>query len=294
MVVRLQRWIVFSCLVAAIAWTSFWWSTSPLVAAVGILAVTLAHSTVLAMEFMVAHRINAEDTVPGAGVALCMKAWLAESWMALRVFCWQQPFRSGAIPDHLPSNSRRGAVLLHGFLCNRGFWNPWLRELRSADRAFIAVNLEPVFGAIDCYTEIIDAAIARVTEVTGQPPILICHSMGGLAARAWLRDFGGARVHRIVTLGTPHRGTWMARFSRSLNGQQMRIGSEWLRRLEGERSGAHETPFTCWASNCDNIVFPASTATLPGADNRLLEGRGHVEMAFDTRLRQQTLALFDR
>lgn len=291
---RLQRWLVFACLAAVIGWVNFWWDASPLVAGIGVLVVLLTHSAVLAMEFMATYRVNAKDPIPRASARQCAKAWLAESWIAPKVFCWQQPFRSGVVPDHLPSSTRRGVVLVHGFLCNRGFWNPWLRELRAADRAFIAVNLEPVLGSIDHYGEIIEHAVVRVTEVTGQSPILICHSMGGLAARVWLRDFNGARVHRIVTLGTPHRGTWLARFGRSLNGRQMRVGGEWLQRIEAERASMREVVFTCWHSNCDNIVFPTSTATLPGADNRLIEGRGHVEMAFDKRLRQQTLDLLDR
>ena len=37
--------------------------------------------------------------------------------------------------------------------------------------------------------------------------------------------------------------------------------------------------FTCFYGHCDNIVFPASTATLPGADNRHVAGCAHVQMA---------------
>ncbi|HEY2254752.1 MAG TPA: permease, partial [Variovorax sp.] len=51
--------------------------------------------------------------------------------------------------------------------------------------------------------------------------------------------------------------------------------------------------FTCWHSNCDNIVFPPSTTRLAGADNRLVEGQGHVELAFHRPLRRATLALLD-
>ena len=48
-------------------------------------------------------------------------------------------------------------------------------------------------------------------------------------------------------------------------------------------------PFTCWYSNCDNIVFPASVATLPGADNRFVPGVAHVELAFDERVFEHAL-----
>ena len=293
MVARLQQCIVFVWLMAAMAWTAGWWPHAPWVVAAGLLVLSLAHAAVLSMEFMASRHVSARDPMERASPMQCARAWLAESVIAPRVFCWQQPFRSHAIPDHLPNgNGRRGVVLVHGFLCNRGFWNPWLRELREKDHAFIAVNLEPVFGSIDRYREIIDSAVQRVATATGRPPVLVCHSMGGLAARAWLRAAEPGRVHRIVTIGTPHRGTWLARFGRTVNGREMQIGGDWMRQIEDGRIPPAAL-FTCWYSNCDNIVFPISTATLPGADNRLAPGRGHVEMAFVQSLWRQTLALLE-
>lgn len=294
MVARIQQCLVLGCILAALAWTAFWWERSFLVAAAGVLALAVTHSMFLAVEFIATYQVSGADPMGRASAARCMRAWMAESATALLVFGWYQPFRSRAVPDHLPANGRRGVVLVHGFLCNRGFWTPWLRELRAADRAFVAVDLEPVFGSIDRYVHTLDDAIRRVTAATSLPPILICHSMGGLAARAWLRDFSGDRLHRIVTIGTPHRGTWLARFGHSENGRQMRVGCEWLQSIEDQHDSTQQVRFTCWYSNCDNIVFPTSTATLPGADNRLVDGRGHVELAFDARLQQETLALLGR
>ena len=292
MVARLQQCVVFTWLLAATAWTAVWWPRAPGIAAAGLLVLSLAHATVLGMEFIASRHVSARDPIEPASPMQCARAWLAESLLAPRVFCWQQPFRSHAIPDHLPErHGRRGVVLVHGFLCNRGFWNPWLRALREKDHAFVAVNLEPVFDSIDRYGEIIDDAVRRVTAATGRPPVMICHSMGGLAARAWLRASEPGRVHRIVTIGTPHRGTWLARFGHTPNGREMRIGGDWMRLIEGER--IRPDLFVCWYSNCDNIVFPISTATLPGADNRLAAGRGHVEMAFVPSVRRQTLELLE-
>jgi hypothetical protein len=73
----------------------------------------------------------------------------------------------------------------------------------------------------------------------------------------------------------------------------MRMGGEWMRKIEGQQADARAAAFTCWHSNCDNIVFPPSTTRLPGADNRLVEGQGHVELAFHRPLRRATLALLD-
>lgn len=107
--------------------------------------------------------------------------------------------------------------------------------------------------------------------------------MGGLAVRRWRAEPGNApRLHRVLTIGTPHNGTWLARFAFTSNGREMKRGSRWLQRLqEGERD-TDVNPyagFTCFWGHCDNIVFPASTATLAGADNRHVSATPHVAMA---------------
>src|SRR6185369_10614315 len=132
------------------------------------------------------------------------RAWLRETLIAPIVFCWRQPFRWREVPDRYAAGpgqpARRGVVFIHGFVCNRGFWTPWLKELRARGHPFIAVNLEPVFGSIDEYVPIIEQAVRAIIDATGMPPVLVCHSMGGLAARAWLRAMAAnARVHHVIT-----------------------------------------------------------------------------------------------
>ncbi len=271
------------------------WSTSPLLAVSGLSLILLGYSAFLGLEFIVLRIVGAEDTAPTPSTRQLLRAWIGETLMAPRVFCWRQPFRSNAIPDQLgrPSaGSRRGVVLVHGFFCNRGFWTPWLKRLQEAGNPFVAVNLEPVFGSIDEYADTIEAAVQKVTRATGMPPVLVCHSMGGLAARAWLRKTGGGvHVHHVITIGTPHHGTWLGRFSKVANGSEMRLSSAWLSELHTHEAGSNRCAFTCWYSNCDNIVFPVSSATLPGADNRLVEGVAHVQLAFDARVLAGSLAI---
>ena len=210
-------------------------------------------------------------------------AWRGEVAAAARVFFWLQPFRSSAEPDSLPAQpgGPRGVVFVHGLFCNRGIWVPWLSRLRTGGVPFIAVNLEPLFGSIDRYAAAIDSAVETMAAATGQPVVLVGHSMGGLAIRAWLDAFAAdARVHRVVTIGTPHQGTWLARWAHTTNGKQMRQGSDWLRGLQAREPAHRQQRFSCFFSDCDNIVFPAEMATLAAADNRHLPGTGHVQMAF--------------
>ena len=298
MVAWLQRLATLSILAAAAGWLLYFYGTAPLLAVAGCAGIALSYSGILAIELVLARQLNRADPVPMPTWRELFSAWRGETAAAPRVFCWRQPFRPAAIPDRLgpPAQvtGRRGVVFVHGFFCNRGFWTPWLARLQGRGHAFIAVSLAPVFGSIDDYAPQIDEAVLRITAATGLPPLLVCHSMGGLAARAWLKGMKAeARVHHVVTIGTPHRGTWLARFGHGVNGRQMRLLSSWQAALDHGMPAGRHALFTCWYSNSDNIVFPASTATLPGACNRLVRGRAHVQMAFAPEIIEATLALLD-
>ncbi|HJV62719.1 MAG TPA: alpha/beta fold hydrolase [Albitalea sp.] len=282
MLARLQRFTTIGLLLAAGLWaTYFLRSHEPAWAVVGALLIVFGYALFLAAEFVMLWFVNRDDPAPRASIAQLVAAWWGEVTTAPRVFCWRQPFRADAEPDHLPAHDpRRGVVFVHGFVCNRALWNPWLRRLRQLGVPFVAVNLEPVFGSIDEYAEIIEAAVQRIRSATGEAPLIVAHSMGGLATRAWMdRHQADARVHRVITIGTPHRGTFLGRYGLTPNARQMRLSSTWQRQLERREPAQRYARFTCFYGNCDNIVFPASTATLPGADNRHVPGVAHVHMA---------------
>lgn len=245
----------------------------------------------LSVQFLLAWR--ADTTRPPGQRATgrrWLRAWWREGLWAARVFGWWQPWRATALADVLApaqaGQAGRGLVLVHGFACNRGFWTPWLRRLRREGRVFVAVNLEPPLAAIDAYAPAIDAAVRQVTDATGTEPLVVAHSMGGLAVRAWMRAVPGAdlRVHRVITLATPHQGTRAARYAFSANGRQMRPASAWLRALAASEPPERRALFECWQTECDNVVYPLGAALLPGAAVHTLPGLGHVGMAFDERV----------
>jgi pimeloyl-ACP methyl ester carboxylesterase len=285
---------------AALFWLLLFWDRSRWLGVAGTLVIVLSYALVLALEFVVSARVSRADVLPPAKVAAWIGAWWREVLTTPQVFCWRQPFRWRALPDtdHVPDGvrSERAVVFVHGFLCNRGFWLPWMRELRTLGIPYTSVNLEPVFGSITDYISTLDGAIDRAERLTGLPPMLVCHSMGGLAVRAWLAQAHrtGRRVHQVITIGTPHHGTWLGRFGVGTNSDQMRPNSEWLTALAADEANNKAAPyerFVCWYSNADNIVFPPSTAMLPGADNRHVPGVAHVALAFHPRVMTESLSI---
>jgi pimeloyl-ACP methyl ester carboxylesterase len=298
MLARLQQLTTLALLFAALEWAVNWLrSGRPVVAAAGAVLFIFGYALVLGLEFIMLYRVSRRGIAPRASGVQLVRAWFGEVLTTLRVFFWRQPFRSRAQADWLPSEAtgRRGMVLVHGFACNRGFWNPWMQRLRALGVPHIAINLEPVFGSLDAYPPIIDHAVQRLRAASGQPPLVVAHSMGGLAVRAWSAT-AAEGAHHIVTIASPHGGTWLARHAIGRNAAEMRLDSHWLRRLAAREahSGTFDaTRWTCFYSNCDNIVFPTSTAILPGADNRHIAGSAHVRLAFVPQVFAEVLRRLD-
>ena len=284
MLARLQQFITIGLFVGATAWAAFFvQSGRPVWGWAGALLILVGYALFLGIEFLLLMWMQEVGPAPRATGRQLLQAWWGEVITAPRVFCWRQPFRSHAEPDNFAAGQggRRGVVFVHGFVCNRGFWNPWMARLRAQGVPFVAVNLEPLFGSINEYVGTIEAAVQQVEAATGRSPVVVAHSMGGLAVRAWLDKFAAdQRVHRIITIGTPHHGTWLARFGRTINGREMSLKSPWLLDLAAQSPTRRHALFTCFYSHCDNIVFPASAGTLAGADNRHVPATAHVHLAF--------------
>jgi len=237
MIARSQRLFAFMLVAISSGWVIYALSTSrPRLATLGAVAFAVGYSASMAAEFVVLWFVQTNDAAPRPSAMQLVDAWWHELITAPRVFLWRQPFCSDRQPDKLPAAgshpSGRGVVMVHGFFCNRGLWNGWLAGLHARNVPCLAVNLEPVFGSIDQYIDIIDAAVGRLQSATGLAPLIVAHSMGGLAVRRWWADGGNEmRVHRLITIATPHHGTWLARFALTENGRQMRQESPWLAAL---------------------------------------------------------------
>ncbi len=251
------------------------------------LLVFCLHGLVMLLSFAWLFRVN--DVALTALLRAYAREWVLYEW----VFGYCQPLAEWRVPNRLPASSPvRGVLLLHGFSCNRGLWNGWMTRFRAQGRACMALSMEPVYGSIDAYADEIEAAVQQLTAATGLAPLILCHSMGGLAARAWWRRHGQAgRVRAIITLGTPHAGTPMARWGRALNVRQMLPGGAWLTEL-AQHETTHPLPtLLCFASDCDQIVFPTASALLPGALHITLPATGHLGLAFHARVQAEVQAL---
>ena len=248
----------------------------------GIAQVFIVILAVVGASFAIA-TINASPRPPDSRLvpAAKVRLWLGEVVVAWLIMLWFMPFERWLMRRSTVGR-REGLVpvlLIHGYVNNAGALFILWRAIKRAGHGVHTINLEPVYGSIDAYAEQIEARLAQIQLASGgQRVALVCHSMGGLAARAYLRRHGGSRVARVVTLGTPHAGTILARAAMGENGRQMCLGSAWLGELARYEQGSWPCPLASLYSRDDNVVVPQLSAHLDGARNIALAGLGHVSL----------------
>ncbi len=198
-------------------------------------------------------------------------------------FNWAQAFPGRALgPD--PNGRRDGApiLLVHGYVCNRGLWMAMSKKLAAAGLGPIyTVSLTPLFSGIDTLVPKLNAKIEAICAETGAPKVMIvAHSMGGLVARAYLAQTDSSRVAKLVTLGSPHRGTQLARLGLGINASQMSTESAWLKDLASRETGrAPPGTLSIYTLN-DDLVYPPESSVLAWAENVPVSAIGHMGLVF--------------
>jgi triacylglycerol lipase len=214
-----------------------------------------------------------------AACSMIFKEWLA--FFAL--FAVMQPFA-----DSLFSVKRKRlrpaeppVLLVHGYQCNSALWWWLVARLRAAGFAAEAIDLEPAFAGIDWYADQLHRQIEACIQDTGSETVqLVTHSMGGLVARAYLKQYGSRRVGKLITLACGHHGTRIARLGLGKNAREMEPGSAWLAALE---EPAPAPVVTVWAAQ-DNFIAPQTSGRLAGAREIMLTEIGHLTFVFSPRV----------
>ena len=267
---------------------------------IGVLpALALGLATVVALRLL----INANNFVLASRSAspkpaefrLGLAGWLRllgeEFAASMLQSSWSMP-RAAPCQAIYPGAPGPPVLLLHGYGCNSGYWAGLTPLLDAARISHATLDLEPVAGDIDGYVPQVQRAALQLCAQAGAPQLaIVAHSMGGLVARAWMRDHGTASVARVITLGTPHHGTCLASFGIGRNAAQMRragcaegLESPWLRALAASESAAARALVTSIYTHHDNIIAPQTSSILEGARNIAFGGVGHVALGRNRRV----------
>ncbi|MBT3154621.1 alpha/beta fold hydrolase [Streptomyces sp. CHD11] len=195
------------------------------------------------------------------------------------------PTPEGTGTAQLPTEAKPPVVLLHGFIDNRSVFVLLRRSLSQHGRQQIeSLNYSPLTCDIRIAAELLGRHIEQVCERTGSRQVdVVGHSLGGLIARYYVQRLGGdTRVRTLVTLGTPHSGTRVARLANAHPiVRQMRPGSPVLEELGGPAPGCR-THFVAFWSDLDHIMDPLEAACVEHPDltavNVRVSGVGHLAL----------------
>ena len=259
--------------------------------AIGVMSVVLVRLAINANNFLMSRRV-ASPTPPRhrLGPVAAVRMLGEEFGASMLASSWHMPRARPRMRIH-PGSSTPPVLLLHGYGCNSGYWAHLTPRLDAAGISHATLDLEPLTGDIDGFADAIEEGATRLRRAAGAPQVIVVgHSMGGLAARAWLRRHGSAHVARVITLGTPHHGTCLAAFGIGINAMQMqRAGVDgpactWLRALAAHEDAATRARITSIYTHHDNIVAPQTSGHLEGARNLELGGVGHVALGRNRRV----------
>lgn len=175
-------------------------------------------------------------------------------------------------------------LLVHGLVDNRSVFTLLRRTLRR--RGFgrvIPFNYSPFTQDVRTAAARLARLVEKTCEETGYERVhVVGHSLGGVVARYYVQRMGGdARVHTLVTLGSPHSGTLAAHLLPSRLVRQLRPGSALMQELATPARGCR-TRFVAFWSDLDQLIVPKRAARISHPDlsvrNVLLRGVGHMSL----------------
>lgn len=176
--------------------------------------------------------------------------------------------------------STPGPVLLvPGYGGDQASLAPLAGALRAAGRDVTVVGLpDRAQGDLAGQADALGAAVDATVRRTGASSVdLVGYSAGGIVARLWVTQDGGApRVRRLVTLGSPHHGTEVATVGSLVAGacptacQQLATDSPLLSRLDRDGIPAGVVFVSFWTTG-DDVVVPPSSSVVDGQPSPSLQ-----------------------
>ncbi|MDQ3761199.1 MAG: alpha/beta fold hydrolase [Actinomycetota bacterium] len=181
-------------------------------------------------------------------------------------------------------------LLVHGFADNRSAFAVLGRALRRRGFGVVYGLNYSVFtaltGDVRSAARELGREVEQICEATSAEQVhVVGHSMGGLVARYYVQRLGGdARVHTLVTLGTPHHGTMAAYLLPTPVLRQLRPNSDIVTELAAPSPGCRTRFVAVW-SELDEWIVPQRNARLDHPDllvtNYQLSDVGHLSLPVD-------------
>jgi triacylglycerol lipase len=185
---------------------------------------------------------------------------------------------SAAAPKHV--------VLIHGIWDTFRTMRKIESGLRTAGFEPLVVTLTPNNGA--CTLDEMGRQVQQQIEDSipdTERFSIVGFSMGGMVARAYLRQFGDPkRIATFVSIAAPHHGTWTAWLNGNPGVRDMRPGSPFLAAVNADAARFSDTRWITIRTPLDLMILPSNSSVLPWAENHSVPVLVHPLLVLDGRV----------
>lgn len=179
--------------------------------------------------------------------------------------------------------NRNPVLLVHGINDTGAVFHRMAPYLTQRGWSVYDLDLMPSNGdiSLDQLGKQVANSIAA-TFAPEQPFDLVGFSMGGIVSRYYVQCLGGInRVQRLITIASPHHGTWIAYLSERLGCLQMRPDSAFLQQLNQEAAMLEGLNFTSIWTPFDLMIVPANSSQMQVGQNVQVPVLTHAGMITD-------------
>ncbi|MFW5883759.1 MAG: esterase/lipase family protein [Verrucomicrobiota bacterium] len=185
-----------------------------------------------------------------------------------------------------PVPLQRPVLLVHGIFNTGYIFRKMAPRLREAGFDARTIDLIPPDGSagLDALSRQVAAYVEE--HFRTRPFALVGFSMGGLVSRAYLQNLKRPEsdCRSFVSISTPHQGSLLGYTLRNQGAREMRPGSPWLQRLNGDIRKLEGRPFLSWWTPLDLMILPAWSSDIPQAERRQFWSWAHPRMLFHSGL----------
>lgn len=180
-------------------------------------------------------------------------------------------------------------LLVHGYLNFSSIWLYFGKRLfKSTGRSIYTINLGNPFHSIEDYAKKLQKKALEIEKIEKtEKLILVAHSMGGVVSLFYALHLAKkGSIQKLITLGSPLRGTKLARIGIGKCISQINIGSKFLKELLESFEKDTELSMFHVATKKDGIVIPYTSCFLDKRPSHhyLLDNIGHVQMTFSNKI----------
>lgn len=188
--------------------------------------------------------------------------------------------RTRSVAIHPSGDDVDVVFLLHGVLATAGVFGPLEEHLRRAGIDHVASFTYHPLRTVPSLARELRREVMRV-------PVrarihLVGHSLGGIVARWFVQECGGAgRVEQTISLASPFGGTELARWVPVELARELSPGSPLLARLSEPARQPRNVRHTSFVAERDAVVVPPMSAAFPFGEVIVVPDVGHNGMLFE-------------